>query len=501
VTNDKNGLKNIRNNDLGKKTLLLHKSLDKILLHKRHIFRTLVKLSKGPTPLEDLREWFDDQFSEKSFDGMIKTLLDRQFIFILQFGFKENYVLLLKDASGVYLKKYFNTLRIKSVEKKIKSIMEKESTNELTIGRKYLLEIFNIDLIEFSKHDGLPTFKPFIKYFLYDKGISTQIFGNIIKLKNIGYIPEKILKFLDLESKEYLEKFKDKALKSPKATRMLEKEYKINKYITLKLEDEKTQIYVNGKRFFQCMRLFLQIPPQTRHLYEEVETIDEAAEVYNLYFGENRIIEGLTARVSRLQDTTITPEQEFWAHCSNLQTWVEHEYDTRLLICNVSFPLLKKLTEAGDPLARKVFKEEIAQRLESGYPSVVQYLLIQRYLSHFTPIEFKTIIDTTNLIKIVSAQVEMLSDFLQACANSFPFFLGDIVLKILELPEGKQNLITASSRKSWVLTFRVPLNANPKFLDKIKYALIQKLKKVRKDKKREILDYIQIIDDNVSEKK
>ncbi len=37
----------------------------------------------------------------------------------------------------------------------------------------------------------------------------------------------------------------------------------------------------------------------------------------------------------------------------------------------ISFPLLKKLTEVGDPLVIKVFKEEIAQKLESGYLSVV----------------------------------------------------------------------------------------------------------------------------------
>jgi hypothetical protein len=212
---------------------------------------------------------------------------------------------------------------------------------------------------------------------------------------------------------------------------------------------------------------------------------------------------------------------------------------------NISFPLLRKLAEAGDPIAKKVFKEEIAQRLESGYPSVVQYLIIGGYISHFTPFEFKTIIETTNLIKNVSSQPKILSNFLQACANRFPTILRDIVpkiktiikttnliknvssqpkklsnflqmcvdwfptiladilLKILELPEGKKNLITASSRDSWELGFRVPLSTNPRFLDKIKEALMDKLSKVRKNflflQKGDILDYIQIIDDNVIE--
>ena len=35
----------------------------------------------------------------------------------------------------------------------------------------------------------------------------------------------------------------------------------------------------------------------------------------------------------------ITPKQEFWAHCSNLQTWNENYYDTRLIHTNLAFPL------------------------------------------------------------------------------------------------------------------------------------------------------------------
>ena len=58
----------------------------------------------------------------------------------------------------------------------------------------------------------------------------------------------------------------------------------------------------------------------------------------------------------------IDPKTEFWGHCSNLQVWVENNYDTRLIHRNLSFPLLKKLTEVGDPTARRHFKEEIAKR-------------------------------------------------------------------------------------------------------------------------------------------
>ncbi|MHA1933339.1 MAG: hypothetical protein ACW96X_12400, partial [Promethearchaeota archaeon] len=150
------------------------------------------------------------------------------------------------------------------------------------------------------------------------------------------------------------------------------KEYKINEYITLRLENKKTHVYVNGKRFLP---------------------FDKVVKIYKQSMLKNRIIEGTMDLRSRFQNRILTPEQEFWEHCSNLQAWVEtflydNKYDTGVLMSNISFPLLKRLTDAGDPFAKKAFKKEIAQRLESGIPSVVQYLIIHLY--HFTSVEFKT---------------------------------------------------------------------------------------------------------------
>ncbi|MFX1427340.1 MAG: hypothetical protein ACFFBE_12870, partial [Promethearchaeota archaeon] len=58
-------------------------------------------------------------------------------------------------------------------------------------------------------------------------------------------------------------------------------EKKINDYITLKMVNGKTFIYVNGKRFLQCIRLILNIPKDDVHLYDEVNSIDEAAKLYS----------------------------------------------------------------------------------------------------------------------------------------------------------------------------------------------------------------------------
>ena len=97
-------------------------------------------------------------------------------------------------------------------------------------------------------------------------------------------------------------------------------------------------------------------------------------------------------------DNDISPEAEFWGHCSNLQAWYENDYDTRLLHRNLAFPLLKALTDAGDPLAKKVFKEEIAMRLESGYPTVVRYLVDQGYLQYLTNEELNVVLKNSNFV-------------------------------------------------------------------------------------------------------
>ena len=70
---------------------------------------------------------------------------------------------------------------------------------------------------------------------------------------------------------------------------------------------------------------------------------------------ENKIVEGKFSKPVIDFSNTITPEQEFWGHRSNIQAWVECEYDTRLLHSNLSFPLLKALSDAGDPKAKAIF--------------------------------------------------------------------------------------------------------------------------------------------------
>lgn len=283
-----------------------------------------------------------------------------------------------------------------------------------------------------------------------------------------------------------------------KALKVEALEKKVNQYITLKLEYGRTFIYVDGKKFIQCIRLILNIPKDDVPLYDEVDSIDEAAKLYSTHIHQNRIIGGRMGVRGPNQSHNITSEQEFWGHCSNIQAWVEHDYDTRILMSNISFPLLRELTKAGDPKASKVYKEEIALRLESGYPSVVQYLLTQGYIQVFSPSEFKTILESTNLIKNLSSEPKMLFQFLRSCVSKFPTLLEDILLQILKFPDCKNIFYSSIQMQPRISPFRPYLRYNkPQFLLTLKTALESLFLRVDEKTGEDILDCIYTIDKNL----
>ncbi len=153
--------------------------------------------------------------------------------------------------------------------------------------------------------------------------------------------------------------------------------FKINKYLTLKLEGGQTNIYVKGRLFSQCKFLLFSFTKDELSDYEEINSIDEIKEKYD------HSHEGHSKKIS--------PELEFWGHCSNLQAWYENDYDTRILHSNISFPLLKELVKARDQKAKRVFKEEIALRFESNFRNVVIFLLKEDYLSFLELDEIETL--------------------------------------------------------------------------------------------------------------
>lgn len=150
--------------------------------------------------------------------------------------------------------------------------------------------------------------------------------------------------------------------------------FKINEYLSLHLEkNDKTKIYINDKEFIQCKFLLLNINSESAWKYDQIKSIDDVEHLYDKSL-EN----------GDPSDFNITPEQEFKAHCSNLQTWFECNYDTRILHSNISFPLLKRLTIVGDPKAKIRFGEEIVKRYLEGNYNVRKFLELEGYLNYLT---------------------------------------------------------------------------------------------------------------------
>lgn len=139
-------------------------------------------------------------------------------------------------------------------------------------------------------------------------------------------------------------------------------ECQVNEFIVLKLEDGNPNIYVKGVKFGQSKLLKYNLPIKRDDLFDKFRSIDEALDY--------------------LEQTELKIPQ-FHDHCTALQTWSKNNYDTRLLHRVVAFPLLKKLVQIGDPIAKKIFNEEITKRFKSCELSVMIYLLQAGYLKIF----------------------------------------------------------------------------------------------------------------------
>ena len=200
------------------------------------------------------------------------------------------------------------------------------------------------------------------------------------------------------------------------------KEFKINNYITLKLEADKTIIYVKGKRFNQCKYILVRKKVDELEDLLEIESVDELAEESIDEIAENldHTLEGIDEEeIERIEPEVleriepevidIPPETKFWVHCSNIQIWTENNYDTRLLHSNLAFPLLKELVEAGDPKAKMIFSEEIAKRIEHQYFPVIQYLINEDYLTYLDDTQFITLLDLAyiNIPQLIEKYYEL----------------------------------------------------------------------------------------------
>lgn len=157
-------------------------------------------------------------------------------------------------------------------------------------------------------------------------------------------------------------------------------DFVINDYIRMVLEDNKTIIYFDNKPFRICKGLVLSLSIDELYKLQDFSTIDE--QIQYLQVVENDV---------EAQSFEISPLDEFFVHCSNIQAWVELDYDTVLLDHRLSFPLLRLLVRKKDEKAIKVYKEEIAKRFQTTLLTVPFFLIVERFLEYLNSEEISWI--------------------------------------------------------------------------------------------------------------
>ncbi|MFX0019532.1 MAG: hypothetical protein ACFFBT_01485 [Promethearchaeota archaeon] len=180
----------------------------------------------------------------------------------------------------------------------------------------------------------------------------------------------------------FLQEFRDRTANLNLEDLPEEKEFRINEYLSLKLIKGQTVIYVDEKPFHQCKYLLLNLTYKDFSKFDQIDSIDEAFEIYNK----------MDKNHEREHDL-IDPVSEFIGHCSNLQAWYEHDYDLRILHSSLSIPLLKKLAFLGDKKAIIRLKESIATRLASKNHNTIIFYLNEQYLNLFSSEELEVIFE------------------------------------------------------------------------------------------------------------
>lgn len=133
--------------------------------------------------------------------------------------------------------------------------------------------------------------------------------------------------------------------------------FAVNEFISLKLEGNTTNIYVNDQYFSACKYLLISI---RRDEIEEWDYFDSMDEVISATAKSRGVVE---PKVKGL-----TPEEAFWGHCSNLQAWTENNYNYRILDTKLSIPIIleiiKGLLKKKDKAKFRKFFMEVVVSLD-----------------------------------------------------------------------------------------------------------------------------------------
>lgn len=178
--------------------------------------------------------------------------------------------------------------------------------------------------------------------------------------------------------------------------------FSLNKYLSVRFRGQETVIYVKEEPFISCKYLLMTAPSIVSTVF--FDSIDQMSEALN----------GQLERELTREEVGLSPVEEFWGHCSNLQAWVENHYDTRLLHRNLAFPLLKELATAGNAKAKKVFSQEVTKRFKSRSPTVQKFLVLENHIAHLRPSILRDLIDYADdkeVLELLSACFNDKNDF------------------------------------------------------------------------------------------
>ncbi len=168
------------------------------------------------------------------------------------------------------------------------------------------------------------------------------------------------------------------------------KVFVVNEYISLKLILLKTIIFIQDSLFLTCQKLALNIVPSEFEKYDDFNNIDDILDFQK----KNKFPK---------KEISITPEEEFWAHCSNMQAWAQNNYDTRVLTRYLSFPILAELSKRGIPHFQTLLKEEIIFRIEKGGIKTLRFFIEMTDENYLTYLTEEDLFD--NLLPLEEAEI------------------------------------------------------------------------------------------------
>ncbi|MBD3214271.1 MAG: hypothetical protein GF311_16795 [Candidatus Lokiarchaeota archaeon] len=132
-------------------------------------------------------------------------------------------------------------------------------------------------------------------------------------------------------------------------------------------------------------------------------------------------------------------EKKFRSNCSKLKKWFEQDYNPKLLKDFSAFNLLKKLSEVGDPLAERIFRNEIISAFRTGKDSIVTHLKGGGFLNYLNQNQMREL-----LINKYNDQEKELH-LSELGLNRIPKFIFEIDdIKILDLESNSLESISDS---------------------------------------------------------